>query len=70
VSEKSITLNVTGMSCNGCRTSVERSLQKLDGVQTVSVSLNPAEAIVSFDADRLTIEDLKARVVAAGYGVA
>lgn len=70
MTEKTITLHVTGMNCNGCRSSVERSLQKLEGVQAVNVTLEPAEARVVFDADRVTVDNLTERVVAAGYGVA
>ena len=70
MSEKIITLNVTGMNCNGCRTSVERSLKNLDGVRDVVVTLEPSEARVTYDADRLTVTDLSSRVVEAGYGVA
>lgn len=69
MNDQTVTLNVTGMSCNGCRTSVENSLKKLEGVKNVSVTLQPGEAVVTYDASQLSVDDLKGRVVAAGYGV-
>lgn len=37
------TYNVTGMTCNGCKASVEKALQSLDHVTDVSVDLENAE---------------------------
>lgn len=70
MSEQTVTLSVTGMNCHGCRTSVERSLKKVDGVSSVSVDLDQAEARVTYDADRVQLDALKASVVQAGYGIA
>jgi len=69
MSEQTVTLNITGMNCNGCRSAVERSLKLLDGVQVVSVSLDQAEARVTFNPQQVAIDDLTERVVDAGYGV-
>ncbi|NJX17559.1 heavy-metal-associated domain-containing protein, partial [Tamlana crocina] len=35
---------VTGMTCSGCRSHVEETLKKVEGVQSVSVDLEKAEA--------------------------
>jgi P-type Cu+ transporter len=40
------TYSVYGMSCNNCRTHVEEALKKVDGVISVSVDLQKAEAII------------------------
>jgi copper chaperone CopZ len=69
MSDKTVTLNITGMSCMGCVSSVTSSLKKLDGVTEVSVTLKPGAATVTYDAAKVGVEDLKGRVVAAGYGV-
>src|SRR5574344_825337 len=39
---------VTGMSCNGCRTRVEKALNTVDGA-TVNVTLDPPLATVTAD---------------------
>ncbi|MBT0607305.1 heavy-metal-associated domain-containing protein [Aequorivita echinoideorum] len=40
------TYNISGMTCNGCRTSVENKLSEIDGITSVSVNLEKAEAEV------------------------
>lgn len=41
------TYTVTGMTCNGCKASVEKALQSLEHVTDVSVDLDNAEATVT-----------------------
>jgi Cu+-exporting ATPase len=48
---------ITGMSCNGCRTKVENTLNAIDGVEA-SVSLDPPVATVTIP-DYLTTENLQ-----------
>jgi Cu2+-exporting ATPase len=40
------TYSVYGMSCNNCRAHVEEALKKVDGVTSVSVDLQRAEAVI------------------------
>ncbi|WP_298532986.1 MauE/DoxX family redox-associated membrane protein [uncultured Algibacter sp.] len=40
------TYTVTGMTCNGCRTSVEKALNQMSGVISASVSLEKSEAVI------------------------
>lgn len=40
------TYRVSGMSCNGCKTSVEKALNELDGVQVESIDLQRSEVII------------------------
>ena len=42
------TYTVTGMTCNGCRTSVENKLNALPDVEKASVVLETSEAIIEF----------------------
>jgi len=57
---------VEGMHCAGCSSSVERSLNELEGVEA-SVSLPAESATVSFDPERVLFADLADAVLAAGY---
>ncbi len=41
--------NVTGMTCNGCRSSVEDILNQLPGVSKAAVNLETSEAIIETD---------------------
>ncbi|MBK9927760.1 MAG: copper-translocating P-type ATPase [Anaerolineales bacterium] len=67
---KQLTLPITGMTCANCVATVERNLKKLDGVQTAVVNLSSERATVDFDASKLALTDVIARVNRAGYGVA
>ena len=67
---KQLTLPVTGMTCANCVATVERNLKRLDGVESAVVNLSSERATVEFDADKLGLEDLLARVERAGYGIA
>jgi copper chaperone CopZ len=64
------TLNVTGMTCQGCVTSVTRVLKAVPGVADVVVSLQPGTAKVAYDAARTSLPVLKAAIEDAGYDVA
>ncbi len=67
---KQLTLPITGMTCANCVATVERNLKKLDGVNTAIVNLSSERATVEFDAAKLGLGDMIARVNRAGYGVA
>ena len=43
------TYNITGMTCNGCRSHVEAILSKVEGVTKASVDLEKAEAILEME---------------------
>jgi len=43
------TYKITGMSCNGCRSHVEKTLNAVKGVSIASVNLEDAEAIIEMD---------------------
>ncbi|WP_326493561.1 heavy metal translocating P-type ATPase [Salinimicrobium sp. TH3] len=43
------TYQVTGMTCNGCRAHVEKTLQGVKGVQNASVDLEKAEAVIEME---------------------
>ena len=67
---ETVTLNVQGMTCQGCVGSVTRVLKATPGVQSVDVQLQPGRAEVSYDPARASVEDLKHAVEDAGYDVA
>lgn len=62
-------LSVTGMTCGGCVKSVNAVLLSLPGVQQVGVSLEKAQARVTYDDTRLQRQALIQAVVDAGFGV-
>ena len=64
---------VTGMTCANCVATVERTLQRVDGVQEASVNFATERARVAFDGDDHARDDLLERleraVEEAGYGL-
>jgi Cu+-exporting ATPase len=60
-------LPVEGMTCAACASRVERSLNRIDGVEA-TVNYATERASVHFDATRVAPRELVAAVEAAGYG--
>jgi P-type Cu+ transporter len=67
---RQLTLPITGMTCANCVATVERNLKKLDGMNSAVVNLSSERATVEYDAAKLGLGDMIARVNRAGYGVA
>jgi copper chaperone len=63
------TLNVTGMTCQGCVASVTRVLKAVPGVSEVLVELAPGTARIAYDQSLATLPVLKAAIEDAGYDV-
>ena len=61
------TIKVDGMSCGGCVKSVTGVLTALDGVARAEVSLEQKQAVVEFDAGKLTRDQLKSVIEDAGF---
>jgi len=48
---------------------VRSALQSLDGIETAEVSLSSEDAVVVFQPEKVSIEDMKKAVKKAGYGI-
>lgn len=64
-----VTLPITGMTCNGCVKSVTRVLGGLRGVEKADVSLDQKQAVITYDATKVTVDDFHFVVKAAGFEV-
>ncbi|WP_457553354.1 heavy-metal-associated domain-containing protein [Desulfobacula sp.] len=60
------TLNVEGMSCGHCSGMVRKTLEEIDGISNVSVSLDAKKATFDADTSDLINKAVKA-VNEAGY---
>ncbi|NLX08452.1 MAG: copper-translocating P-type ATPase [Chloroflexi bacterium] len=69
MSEKSLTLPVTGMTCANCVATVERNVRRLDGVQEANVNFASERLTLTYDDSLLKTEDIISRVRRAGYDV-
>ncbi|MGD2217837.1 MAG: heavy metal-associated domain-containing protein [Gemmatimonadales bacterium] len=63
---RTVTLNVTGMSCDGCVNSVKSALSQLEGVHGADVSLDDKKAILEVE-ETVDATDLVGAVETAGY---
>lgn len=68
----SVTLNVTGMTCHHCVSSVKEELGEIDGVSNIDVALNTGgTSVVTFDADASVTDDqIRDAIDEAGYDIA
>ena len=62
------TFQVSGMTCQGCARGLAKALKALPGVANAEVSLDAAEATVTFDPAHVSIAQLRAALEKAGYG--
>ena len=69
MSEENITLPITGMTCVNCAANIERSLNKMTGIQKVAVNFASEKASVRFESGQVDVSDLVENVQRAGYGV-
>jgi len=67
---ETVTIKVGGMTCGGCVASVTRVVQAVVGVDSVNVSLDQGEAVVTYDSAQVAPDALKAAIVAAGFDAA
>jgi len=65
--EQGVTLNVDKMTCASCPYMVKKSLEKVEGVTAVSVSLEDKTATVTYDGEMASVEQLIAATTELGY---
>ena len=70
MTEKQVTLPITGMHCTNCSDTVARELGKLDGVATADVNYATERATVTFNPSVLNENGIIERIQDIGYGVA
>lgn len=62
------TLLITGMTCAACSTRIEKGLSRMEGVQQASVNLAIEQASVTYDPKTISVNALRDKVEALGYG--
>lgn len=64
---KTVTLRVDGMTCGGCVVGVRKVLTRLEGVTKAEVSYEDSRAVVTFDSDKVTVDQMIAAINKLGY---
>ena len=70
MTEKQVTLPITGMHCTNCSETIARDLRKLDGVAAANVNYATEKATVTFNPSVLDESVIIERIKDIGYGVA
>ena len=61
------TIPVMGMACSACSANVERHLNTLRGIEKATVSLASRSALVEYDPESITLENMKQEISNLGY---
>lgn len=64
---QTVTLDVQNMTCPLCPVTVKKSLEKVNGVNTVKVDFDKKTAIVTYDTDKTQPSVLTKATTNAGY---
>lgn len=67
--ESTYEINISGMTCTGCKEHVKLEVGKLPGISGLEVSYDKGNAIVTFDKSKTDIEDVKLAIGETGYKV-
>ncbi len=66
-SEKTVTLNVSGMTCEACPITVKKALQEVPGVSKIDVLYEKKQVVVTFDDSKTNTDSLVKATTNAGY---
>ncbi|OEU65481.1 MAG: copper-translocating P-type ATPase [Desulfobacterales bacterium PC51MH44] len=69
MTEQTITLPVSGMTCANCALNIEKGIKKLEGVQTTNVNFAAEQAVIGFDPKQLHAKDVVKNIQGSGYTV-
>ncbi len=62
-------VNIDGMSCAACSSSIERVIGKMDGVNRVSVNLTTNSAVIDFDEGVVDFDSIVNKIHKLGFSV-
>jgi copper chaperone CopZ len=63
---KKIILKIDGMTCGKCPVKIEKALDKMDGIKKARASYRKHQAMVIYDENVVTVEDMKRVIAQAG----
>ncbi|WP_433633567.1 heavy metal translocating P-type ATPase [Halomicrococcus sp. NG-SE-24] len=61
-------LDITGMSCANCSSTVQDSVERLDGVSEANINFATDEGSVEYDPDEVTLQEIYETIDESGYG--
>ncbi|WP_339253453.1 heavy metal translocating P-type ATPase [Sporosarcina sp. FSL W8-0480] len=67
MSEVKRDISITGMTCAACANRVEKGLQRMEGIGSVTVNFATEKAAVSFDNEKVDIQTIQEKIRSLGY---
>jgi len=64
-----LVVKVDGMACGHCEIAVQDAVRKLDGIQKVKANKGKKEAVVDYDASKVSEQEIKDAITNIGYDV-
>ena len=64
-----VTLNVGGMTCEGCENAIKAGVESLDGIASVESSFEEGWTKVKYDANQTSMEQIEGKIAETGYTV-
>jgi Cu+-exporting ATPase len=62
-----VRIEIGGMSCANCSTTVTEAIERLDGIESVSVNYATDEGTVEYDPEQVSLREIHEAVESAGY---
>ena len=67
MSERTVSLDIQGMSCTSCAQSITDALDALDGISDTTINFATDEGTVTYDPERVSLAEIYQAVDDAGY---
>jgi len=64
-----VTLNVDGMTCEGCENAIKAGVESMEGVASVESSFEEGWTKVKYDKALTSAEDIEGKITDTGYEV-
>lgn len=62
-------IKITGMHCASCSMLIEKKLTKINGVLSVGVSYGNEKAVIEYNEESITLEQINKTIIDLGYGI-
>ncbi len=69
MAETQTTLKTTGMHCRSCSMLVDMTVGELEGVESVETDHVSGDTKVSYDLEKVSVDDIVSAIRSAGYDV-
>lgn len=64
---KEVVIPINGMTCISCAQAVEKSINKLNGIESVTINGLTEKAVVRYNAELIRLSEIKQAIIKAGY---